>query len=167
MKNSLFFFLVLLIVSCSDGDLQIEAIDFDDIAVQNCETLSVDTQLLFKIDDNQALILQLEDGLLQNEISTDTIISNIDNDSELTYRLFNNTVSSSYFCDDIPPATPSVIEDIEAIEGEVLIVTTSTDLITFNHEILLRGIIITNEAGESIIDLTTTCLLYTSPSPRD
>jgi len=156
MKNSLFFFLVLLIVSCSDGDLQIEAIDFDDIAVQNCETISVDTQLLFKIDDDQALILQLEDGLLQNEVSADTIVSAIPNQSQLTYRLFNNTVSSSYFCDDIPPATPSVIEDIEAIEGEVLIVTTSTDAITFRHDILLQGIIITNEAGESIIDLTTT-----------
>ena len=156
MKNSLFFFLVLLIASCSDGDLQIEAIDFDDIAVQNCGTLSIDTQLFFKIDDNQALILQLEDGLLQNEVSADTIVSAIPNQSQLTYRLFNNTVSSSYFCDDIPPATPSVIEDIEAIEGEVLIVTTSTDAITFRHDILLQGIIITNEAGESIIDLTTT-----------
>lgn len=157
MKNYLFIFLSLLVAACSDADLQIEAIDFDNIAAQNCGTLSTETELFFKIDDDQTLILQLESELLRNEISTDTLISSIPNQSQLSYRLFNETVTSSYFCDnDIPPVTPTVIEEIEASDGEVLIFTTTLDSITFTHDILLRGIIITNASGESIIDLTTT-----------
>ena len=155
MKKLHILIIALLALSCSDGDLTIETLDFDDVTAQNCETLSISTQLFFKINDDEALILQLDDGLLLNEVSTEVITSPIPGNSQLTYRLFDDTVTSSYFCDDIPPATPTVVEEIEASDGNVLITTTTTDSITFTHTIQLEGIIITNTAGESIIDLTT------------
>ncbi len=155
MKKIYILTILLFSFSCSDGDLQIEAIDFDDITAQNCETLSINTQLFFKINGDEALILELGQGLLLNKVSTEVITSSIPSNSQLTYRLFDDTVTSNYFCDDIPPATPTVIEDIEASDGNVLITTTTMDSITFTHTIQLQGIIITNAAGESIIDLTT------------
>ncbi|WP_394970833.1 hypothetical protein [uncultured Croceitalea sp.] len=155
MKKIYILTILLFSFSCSDGDLQIEAIDFDDITAQNCETLSINTRLFFKINGDEALILELDQGLLLNEVSTEVITSSIPGNSQLTYRLFDDTVTSNYFCDDIPPATPTVIEDIEASDGNVLITTTTMDSITFTHTIQLQGIIITNAAGESIIDLTT------------
>ncbi len=155
MKKLFVLFIGAAVFSCSDGDLQIEAIDFDGVTAQNCETLSIGTRLFFKIDGDEALILQLGEGLLRNEVSTEVITSDIPGNSQLTYRLFDGTITSGYFCDDIPPATPNVIEEIEASEGSVLITTTTTDSVTFTHTIQLEGIIITNTAGESIIDLTT------------
>ena len=156
MKKYFFIFCLVITVSCSDGELQIEAINFDNEIAENCGTLSTSTQLLFKINDDEVLILLLDDGLLLNEVSTDTITSSIPGGSQLTYRLFDDTVNSSYFCDSIPPATPTVIENIEANAGNVLITTSTEDDITFTHTILLEGIIITNDREESIINLSTT-----------
>jgi hypothetical protein len=155
MKKVCFLLIGLSVLSCSDGDLQIEAIDFDDTNAQNCGTLSTSTQLLFKINGDETLILQLDDNLLRNEVSTEEITSSIPGNSQLIYRLFSDNVTSNYFCDDIPPSTPTVLEEIEATDGNVLITTTTTDSITFTHTIQLQGIIIANAAGESIIDLTT------------
>lgn len=155
MKKLFTLIIALLVLSCSDGDLTIEAIDFDNITAQNCKTLTIDTQLFFKISGSEALILQLDSELLQNEVSEEVITSAIPGNSQLIYRLFDDSINSSYFCDDIPPATPIVIEEISASDGNVLITTTTTDSITFTHTIQLEGIIITNAAGESIIDLTT------------
>jgi hypothetical protein len=155
MKKLYFLLVGLSILSCSDGDLQIEAIDFDNSNAQNCGTLTTSTQLLFKINGDETLILELGTNLLRNEVSTEVIASSIPGNSQLTYRLLDGTITSSYFCDSVPPSTPTVIEEIEATDGRVLITTTTADDMTFTHRIELQGIIITNEAGESIIDLTT------------
>jgi len=154
MKNYSLILLLLVFISCTDGDLQIEAIDFDNIVSQNCGTLNTSTEILFKINGDETLILDLQTGLLQNEVSTETITSSIPNQSQLTYRLFNDDITSSYFCDSIPPITPNIIEEIEASAGTIIINTTTLDSITFTHTIQFQDIVLVNDAGESIIDVT-------------
>ena len=154
MKKSFFLSLFIICISCSDGDLQIETLDFDSVVVQNCGTANVGTEIFFKINDDEALILDLASGLLANEVTTDTIESTIPGQSQLTFRAFSGSVTSNYFCDSIPPATPNVVEEIEVSSGRVLITTTTTDEITFTHNIQLSGIILTNEGGETITDLS-------------
>ncbi|UJH66875.1 hypothetical protein [Allomuricauda sp. SCSIO 65647] len=158
MKKFAFTLLVVLLVSCSDGDLQIETIDFDDVAVSNCDNLTEDTQLLFKINDAEALILTLQSNVLKNGVldgSTVTTESSIPNQSKLVYRVFSDNVSSGYFCDDIPPVTPTVTEEVEAGDGLVTIETTvNADSTAYNHTITLSEITLVNDQGERITDLT-------------
>lgn len=154
MKKMGFVLLIFLFLGCSDGDLEIETIDFDSVGVEQCGTVSTSTQVFFKINGDEALILNLQSGVLNNEATTDTLSSSIPGQSSLTYRIFNETVSSSYFCADFPPASPTVTEEIEATDGQVLISTVEIDSVTFEHTIQLQGITLENAQGERITDLT-------------
>ena len=99
MKKNIFLLFSLIILSCSDGDLTIETLDFDSVSIQNCETATTATEIFFKINSTEALILDLESGVLDNGNSvTDTVTteSSISSQSQLTYRIFSENVSSRF-----------------------------------------------------------------------
>ncbi|AKA34057.1 MAG: hypothetical protein CMH48_10855 [Muricauda sp.] len=148
----------LLFAACSDGDLQIETIDFDSVAVDNCGDLNDEITTLFKINGDEALILTLQSGVLQKGIVGDTVVttvSTIPGQSKLVYRIFSENVSKNYFCDEIPPVSPVVTEEIDAEDGMVIIETTvNADSTAFDHAIKLSEITLVNDAGERITDLT-------------
>jgi len=154
MKKFIFLTFVLAILSCSDGDLQIETLDFDSVTIQQCGTLSTATTLFFKINEDEALILDLQSGLISNEATTEALTSSVPGQSQLTYRIFSDNVGSDYFCDEIPPITPIVVEEIEAENGSVLVTTVAIDETTFEHTIQLSNITLVNSLGERITDLT-------------
>ena len=156
MKERIAIFLLLATASCSSGDLQIETIDFEAASVQYCGTVTTDTRVFFKLNDRDALILQLASGLLRNEPSDGPIQSNIPGASQLTYRIFNGDVDSGYFCDAIPPAEPGVLEDLLAEAGTVRIVTvqSATDTTKFEHTITLQGVSFVNSKGERLTNLS-------------
>jgi hypothetical protein len=155
MKKMFSLILFICLISCDDGDLAIEAVDFDTITtVQTCGTVSASaSNLLFKINGSEALILELPAGLLKNEISDGVITSEISSTTKLTYRIFTDEVSNDYFCDVIPPVNPSVTEEIEANEGAIFITTTTEDSENFSHLIELSGISFITEDGSRITDL--------------
>lgn len=154
-KVFLFLFFAGGLLGCSDGELQIETIDFDEVPLNFCGTASTETELFFKLNEFDALILNLASGLILNEASTDTLRSTVPGNSQLRYRLFNGSIGSSYFCDDIPPATPTVTEEIPAQAGEVLVFTTrsETDTTQFEHFIRLKDVSFVNEAGERLTNI--------------
>ena len=156
MKKRLAFFGLLALTACSSGDLQIETIDFTTASVQYCGTLSTDTRVFFKLNKTDALIVQLASGLLRNENSDGVIESNIPGGSQLTYRIFDGTVSSAYFCDAIPPSAPGVLEEVEAEAGVVRIETvqSTTDSTQFVHTISLQGVSFVNSKGERLTNLS-------------
>lgn len=151
-KIALFSFLFLLI-SCDDGDLQIETINFDDGDVQYCNTATTATSIFFKINEDEALILNLQTGIIKNEVSDGIIISTVPAQSKITYRIFSDNVTKNYFCDAVPPVTPSVLQEINAEGGEVLVETTTKDSITYEHQIKLSGISLVDDSGHRITDL--------------
>ncbi|WP_282180549.1 hypothetical protein [Maribacter stanieri] len=155
MKKYLLIGCSILFFGCNDGDLQIETVDFDSIeTVQSCDTVSVSTEnVLFKINGDEALIVTLPSGLLKNEVSTTELTSAVPGSSQISYRIFSETVTSTYFCDSPPPLTPTVLEEIEAEGGSIIITTTTEDSITFTHTIQLSGITFLNENGSRITDL--------------
>ncbi len=150
--------LLCALISCSDGDLQIESIDFDSVTAQFCTDPQADSDnILFKINDDEALILDLQSGVLNNGVLNETITteSTVPSQSKITYRIFSDNVSTAYFCDEIPPVTPTVIEEIEAEDGSVIIETVSeADGTNFVHTIRLSGVSFVNSAGERITNLT-------------
>ena len=156
MKNLFVLCIITLLVSCNDGDLQIETIDFDSVGISTCEsTVTTSSTIFFKINNKEALILELQSGVLKNEISDGVITSLVPSQSKLTYRVFSDNVTSNYFCDTLPTTTPSVLEEIEAEDGEVLITTAlaegTTD--TFEHTIQLSGITFITSTDQRITDL--------------
>jgi hypothetical protein len=155
MKKYLLIGCSILFFGCNDGDLQIETVDFDSIdTIESCNDISPTTEnVLFKINDDEALILNLPSELLKNEVSTTEIESLVPGSSQITYRIFSETVSSSYFCDSPPPLTPTVLEEIEAEAGSIFVTTTTEDNITYSHTIQLSGITFLNENGSRITDL--------------
>lgn len=159
MKRLFLLLCLGLSFSCDDGDLQIETIDFDSASIEFCESsVDINTTLFFKLNTTEALILELQSGVLQNEASDQTISSTIPGQSSLTYRAFTDNVNSNYFCDDIPPSTPTVLEEIIAQEGAVLIntVRSESDTTIFEHTIELSQISFVNEQGERITNLSIT-----------
>ncbi len=149
--------LLCLLISCNDGDLQIETINFDSTDIQFCESeTDTNSSIFFKLNTTEALILDLQNGILKNEVSDSTIISVVPGQSKITYRIFSDNVSKNYFCDEIPPTTPTVVEEIEAEGGEVFITTiqSATDTTVYEHTIKLSAISLVNTKGERITDLS-------------
>ncbi|MGB5404729.1 hypothetical protein [Robiginitalea sp.] len=156
MRKGIFILLFLGLMGCSDGELQIETIDFDEVDLNFCGTATTQTELFFKLNEFDALILNLDNGLIRNEASTDTLRSAIPGGSQVRYRLFDATVSSAYFCDAVPPITPGVVEEIPGQAGEVLIFTrrNETDTTQFEHVIRLKNVSFVNEAGERLTNIS-------------
>lgn len=156
MNKLLFFCLSLLFWACDDGDLQIETIDFDEITtVESCEPPTVDAVdlLLFKINGDEALILTLQNGLLRNEVSTENLVSAVPSQSQITFRILSDNVTSDYFCSAIPLVEPTIIDNIDATGGEVIISTTAGENGEFLHQIQLSGITLETSENERITDL--------------
>ncbi|TDS13320.1 hypothetical protein DFQ03_2606 [Maribacter caenipelagi] len=155
MKKYLLIGCSILFFGCNDGDLQIETVDFDSIeTVQSCNDISTTTEnVLFKINGDEALILTIPSGLLKNEVTVSSLESAVPGNSQISYRIFSETVTSAYFCDSPPPLTPTVLEEIEAEGGSIIVTTTTEDSTTFTHTIQLSGITFLNENGSRITDL--------------
>ncbi|MEX0289870.1 MAG: hypothetical protein AB3N14_12240 [Flavobacteriaceae bacterium] len=146
-----------LLISCDDGDLQIETIDFDSASLDFCETeTTTSSTVFFKLNTTEALILELQSGVLKNEASDGQIESTVPGQSQITYRTFSDNVSRGYFCDEIPPTTPTVLEEISAQGGTVFITTVQnqTDTTMYDHTIEFSGISLINSKGERITDLS-------------
>lgn len=149
--------ILLLIVSCDDGDLQIATIDFDGASLEFCESeTTISSTVFFKLNATETLILELQSGVLKNEASDTTLISSVPSQSQITYRTFSDNVAKGYFCDEIPPTTPSVVEEIVAQGGEVFITTVqnASDTTQYDHTLELSGISLVRDNGERITDLT-------------
>lgn len=154
MKKYFLFSALFALLSCNDGDIQIETLDFSAVTAQNCGTLTADTNLFFKINDTETLILTLASGLLKNEVSETEITSAIPESSKLSYRTFSGPVASSYFCDSPPPATPIVLKEINAEKGIVTINTVAGEIEgTFTHTIKLKDITLYDGDESRITDL--------------
>ncbi len=156
MKKVVLLLALCLSFSCDDGDLTIETIDFDDAAIMFCETSpTTASTLFFKLNTTESLILKLQTGVLRNEVSEDTITSSIPSQSQIIYRSFSGNVAKDYFCSDVPPLDPVVIQELNAQGGSVKIFTTQspTDSTVFEHNIRLNNISLVNDKGERITDL--------------
>lgn len=158
MKNFLFYMFLIVFIGCDDGDLQIETLDFDTAIIQNCDAITVDiSNVLFKLNASEALILELPSGSIKNEVSEGAMEFTVASSGpvKISYRTFSDTVSNNYFCSAIPLTTPEVVEEIIAQGGSVFITTTlNADGVTYEHKIELSGISLVTSNDTRITDLS-------------
>jgi len=127
LMRNLLFFLVLCISlqSCDDGDVIVTTFDFEDAALNVCGDES--QYVFFKINNNaqESISLQitpetplfLESGTRNFELNGSTNIVN--------YRRYDGNVTNDYFCNAVPPTTPTANIDYVGASGTASINTTA------------------------------------------
>lgn len=148
MRSAFAFILIsLFLVSCSDGDLIVSTFDFEDSTLSLCG--ENETQVFFNINNdniNETISFktnrtafgnstEFKDYLVENStvnaITNDTnavIKIALNSNNEIIYRTYDGEVTSSYFCNEIPPSSPKVINEFKSVSGDVdsfLEITTS------------------------------------------
>lgn len=162
MKKIILLFVLIFTFGCDDGDLPLEEIDFESTAdVAACDEVAGVT-LLFRIDSAEALILEIPATLIVNTITEDEEPREGDlttTSVNVYYRGFNTTITSDYFCNQLPSSDILVNLQYTADNGIVKVVTTAatfdtvdpTLVTSYEHEITFEDIVFSNDAGESII----------------
>lgn len=152
MKRFLGFMLLLLTLNaCDDGDFDIESFDFSAGSSNQCNS-GVSGFFIYKINSNEVLLIQIPEINFVNEItdpdSPRTVA--ITSTNKVIYRIYNGTLTTSDICTTIPPATPVVIEEWNAVSGTIEIqtnvnktidATLNSSVITgYTHTIVLRNV---------------------------
>ncbi|THD66527.1 hypothetical protein E7Z59_12080 [Robertkochia marina] len=145
MKRFLTFLAALSLAACDDGDLTLERLNFDDTVVETpCGEL-----LLYKIgssrEESLMIELQGESAEIFNTLPADGqpreyTINN--SGVKALYRIFDGEVNRNYFCNEIPPIAPLVIEEWFATGGTVEIATNLEADDNDNLPASLEGIVV-------------------------
>ena len=125
-KLVLLIFIPILFQGCNDGDIIVTNFDFEDAQLQQCGDTSnvvffkinpqVNESISLNIPTNQELFL--ETGTQSFNLSSAGSIVN--------YRGFDDSVTSSYFCNLIPPTTPGVVSEYIGTSGIARLISETT-----------------------------------------
>jgi hypothetical protein len=179
MKKIISLFTLFIIFNgCSDGDVKVQNISFENVTAYNCG------DIVYKINGNDALMIIIPAAELafKNEVRTQT--KNIGGNIRVVYRNYAGTPTANNFCVSPPTATPNVIEAWEAIGGTIEIKTTAiktdpdpntqaTRINKYNHYIVFKNLIFQKPSGTQLYDsfgfgnyLTNTSLLFPNSGPQ-
>jgi len=116
-KLLLAFPIFCILLGCDDGDVIVTSFDFDDVDLQFCT--GADSYVFFKINDQAAeslsLLTNIDEDDLKDEDQLEVQLNGTSN--FVTYRKYTSEVTSDYFCNDIPPASPEVTIEYIASSG--------------------------------------------------
>lgn len=152
--------IVLLLTGCDDGEMTLKSFNFSSGNAQTC----TNNGLIFKVQGNEALLLQIDRSNFLNistkdpntgqHVPREITIGSASN--RMIYRTYSGTVSSASICTELPPASPSVIDEYMAQPGSRLSIITeevkNTDQVItgYNHIITIVNATFTKD-GETII----------------
>lgn len=161
MRNFLGLLLVVLTLNgCDDGDIKVEAINFDTVNASSCG------EVIYKIRENEALFLKVPATLnaFANEVTPEGSprVFPIGSEVIVRYRGYNGTVTAENLCPDvIQPIFPVATIEWSGIGGNLEVVTTpvmsapdattgATKLVSYNHNISFKNIIFLKPTGRQI-----------------
>lgn len=158
MKKYLgFLFLILLLNGCDDGDVTVEAINFDDVTATIC------SDVIYKIKGNQALFIKIPiEEAFKNEITPvgSPRFFAIGSTVQVRYRSYSGNVTSQNICPNvIQPIAPIATTEWVATDGTIEITTTAimsapdpatgaTKVEKYNHNIVFRPITFAKPVGQ-------------------
>ncbi|KOS04923.1 hypothetical protein AM493_01885 [Flavobacterium akiainvivens] len=145
---------LILLTGCDDGDMSFRTFNFTDAAPTRCDNQS---SVFYKINGTEVLIFELSLQTALVNIATETGQPRIVT-TDLTYRNYSSTVTNSTLCSNIPPTSPSVLEEWQG-EGRMAITTTAvtettngvTRITGYSHQITLQTGTFTKDGEEIII----------------
>ncbi len=127
MKKIGLLIAAIVLLSCDDGNIDVPEFGFEG-AITSCGEL-----VLYKVNGSETLSLELSqntDFLTTERTTAQEIILEEDGSNTLIYRTFDaNVTGSTYFCQDIPPTTPNILNEWKG--SGILQITT---VLTFDDE---------------------------------
>jgi len=119
----LLFMVFGAILSCDDGDIITTSFDFSDADLAFCG--GPGDYVFYKINTGAAESLSVQ--LSTNDelfFESDTLVVTLDgNNNRLNYRIYDQEIDGSYFCDNIPPTGPGIINEYTGSSGTARIET--------------------------------------------
>ena len=148
MKKFLILLTALSLLGCNDGDFEVPTFEFTD-TVNQCG----DNVLLFKLSSSgtESLILTLSSTDLEAIAQTQSNLS-LNTTRTITYRVFDDAATTTYFCSLIPQTTPKVLKSWEATEGYLEIVTEENSSTEFTHTINIYDLVLINGDDKMVFD---------------
>lgn len=150
--------LIVLLSNCDDGNLTVDAINFDDVATSSCG------EIIYKLNDSEALFIKIPES--KNAfINDDTTFDSprkitIDSDVSMKYRFYNGTVSADNICLIAGPITPVATSEWIATSGTIEVTTTARfatpdaitgqkKIIKYNHRIVVKNLVFAKPDGST------------------
>jgi len=113
MNRVLITFLLLISLSCDDGNFDVPEFDFSSIDIDDCGDV-----VLFKINENETLVIEIdpklngdEETFLTFDWDNKTFSVTENGTNKITYRTLAEKPTKNYFCQNIPPTSPKVISE--------------------------------------------------------
>jgi hypothetical protein len=134
MKRLLSGILLLVLLSaCDDGNIIVTNFDFEDSTLKFCE--GPDKNVIYAINNNdvfESISLEYSNNQLKTDEDgnlippdQDQINFDLTGNNRVVYRIYNNEVpTTGYFCNVVPPSSPTVIEEWISGTGATVIVNT-------------------------------------------
>jgi hypothetical protein len=116
-KLCAFVLLAAVLVACDDGDVIVTSFNFEETNLSACQGGS--SVVFYKINNEsqESLSLQLD---TEPDIFTETANLQFqlnETANFMNYRTFDVAPDASYFCTNIPPISPTVLQDYIATDG--------------------------------------------------
>lgn len=133
--------MLLFLSSCDDGDIIVTTLDFNNPELEMCGTERNKVLYFIKNEEIFETIslkfsnprVSPEDGILATD-STQTITFELNESNQVIYRTYDGAVPENYFCNDIPPGSPRVLEEFKSVGGTVTIATISQAVNELDHD---------------------------------
>ena len=158
MKKIFATLFIVLSFSCSDGNFEIASFEFED-TVNYC-----DEYLLYKlstIEQKETLMVTLTTQQIKN---SDDLVAPVQVTPtglfQVTYRIFDDRVTSSYFCALVPATEPKTVENWIGVDGIIFVQNEAvynddgTEIIAYNHIITIDDLVL--ESGENRLKFDAT-----------
>lgn len=133
----------MMLFSCNDGNFEVPSMEFK-TSISECGDL-----LLYRLNEakTEAIAISLSEDTLPTE-ETEVSIS-LGSSTTVTYLIFDTKVGPTYFCNNIPPTTPKVLQNYTATNGNIIIntiaITDADNIVTgYSHTIILTDLILDN-----------------------
>ncbi len=123
------FLMLFLLSSCDDGDIIVTTFEFEDEAFTLCSDGR--SKLLYHINDDnvyESLTVQLNSPRLSPEnnaltVDDQPVTIELTGENQIIYRTYDGPVPAGYFCGNVPPANPRVLQEYRSVGGRVIIRT--------------------------------------------
>jgi len=160
LKKIIFFAVLFLSHSCNDGNLDISSFEFEE-EVNICGTNLYTLYRLSTGEKREALIVTLTDEQIRTDDDVvPPVTVSINGDYTVTYRLFDDKLTDSYFCAAVPPVTPVVVKDWRGVSGKIVVENqpvyddTEENIIGWRHYIVLVDVVLQVDDQELKLDET-------------
>jgi len=160
MKKVILIFVLLLSISCNDGDLDISSFEFED-TVNICGTNKYTLYRLSTNEQRESLIVTLTDQQIRKDEDLVLPVNVSENgDYTVTYRLFDDQLTSDYFCSAVPPVDPKVLKDWRGVSGTIVVQnepiydTDGENITGWKHYVVLIDVVLRVDDEELKLDET-------------